>query len=114
MLVPSNLEGGFWVRESCLAGQRGTGGSKAYWYFVGAGGHVERGTVQGQRARGPAMPWPMVGAWITNDVVASSKKGLVGAKNQRATRVGRRQEMLEQDLLRCWRRVCGGGFVCQC
>jgi len=101
--------------EGVLLGRaEGDRGWQSLLVFVGAGGHVGRGTVQGQRARGPAMPWPMVGAWITNDVVASSKKGLVGAKNQRATRVGRRQEMLEQDLLRCWRRVCGGGFVCQC
>jgi len=112
--MPSNLEGGFWAREFWWGRPEGNGGWQslpvscgsrgAHWEGDGAG-------VEGQGAYDALANG--VDAWMTNNVVVSSEKGLVGAENQGAMRVGRRQEMLEQGLLRGWGRVCGEGFVCQ-
>jgi len=41
------------------AGQRGTGGGRAYWGLVGTEGHVGRWTVQKSGAWGPLIPCPL-------------------------------------------------------
>jgi len=77
-------------------GQRGMGGGRAYQCLVGAGGTLEKVTVQEQRAGGMMVLHPVIPVLTTNSVVSSIKRGADGAKNQGGNEGQGEANMLQQ------------------